>query len=44
VAEIAKVIWVAAGAAKASEVVAIAITRTREAFAQNLLTKEDTKE
>jgi hypothetical protein len=40
VADIAKVIWVDAGAAKAAEVIAVTIARTSKAFAPNLPIKE----
>ena len=43
-ADIAKVIWVDAGAAKAAEVIAVTIARTSKAFAQNLPTTEYTEE
>ena len=42
-ADIANVVWVGAGAAKAAEAIAVTIARTRKVFAQNLPTKEDTE-
>jgi hypothetical protein len=44
VAEIANVVWVGAGAAKAAEAIAVIIARTRKVFAQNLAIKEYTEE
>lgn len=43
-ADIASVIWVGAGAAKAAEVSDATIARTKKALAQNLATKEYTEE
>jgi len=44
VADIANVICVGAGAAKAAETIAVTIARTRKVFAKNLPTKEYTEE
>jgi uncharacterized membrane protein len=43
VADIANVISVCAGAAKAAEAIAVTIDRTRKVFAQNLPIKENTE-
>jgi hypothetical protein len=43
VADIANVVWVAAGAAKAGETIAVTIAKKRKVFAQNLPTKEYTE-
>jgi hypothetical protein len=43
VADIANVVWVAAGAANAGETIPVTIARTRQVLAQNLLTKEYTE-
>ena len=42
-ADIANAVWVGAGAAKAAEVIAVAIVRTRKVLAQNLPIKEYTE-
>jgi hypothetical protein len=44
VADIANVIWVGAGAAKAAVAIAVTIARTTKVFAQNLPIKEYTEE
>jgi len=44
VADIANVVWVDAGAAKAAEAIAVTIARTRKVLAQNLAIKECTEE
>ena len=43
-AEIANVVLVGAGAAKAAEAIVVTIARTKKAFAQYLPIKEDTEE
>ena len=43
-ADIANVVWVDAGAAKAAEAIAVTIARTRKVLAQNLAIKEYTEE
>jgi len=43
VADIANVIWVGAGAAKAAEAIAVTVAKTRKVFAQNLPIKEYTE-
>jgi uncharacterized membrane protein len=43
-ADIANVIWVGAGAAKAAEAMAVTIARIRKVFAQNLPIEEYTEE
>ena len=43
-ADIANVIWVGAGAAKAAEVSAVTIARTKKVLAQNLPIEENTEE
>jgi hypothetical protein len=44
VADIANVVWVGAGAAKAAEAIAVTIARTRKVFAKNLTIREYTEE
>jgi hypothetical protein len=43
VADIANVVWVAAGAANAGETIPVTIAKKRKVFAQNLPTKEYTE-
>ena len=44
VADIANVVWVGAGAAKAAEAIDVTNARTRKVFAKNLPIKENTEE